>query len=1125
MVADQAARTEALNTRQSYIVQAPAGSGKTELLIQRILALLAERADKPEEIIAITFTKKAAGEMHERVVEALQLAENQPKPEEPHKQTTWQLGQKVLEKNHKLNWHLLENTHRLNILTIDSLALMLTKQMPLLSGFGAQPSIAELPNNLYHEAAQLTLDELNKPSQLQPHIRQLLFHLNNNLQLAEQLLARLLGKREQWLNYIIPLQSESLDKRAYLEASLQNIISDHLKKLNESVPEALLYESYRLVHYAECMKYEKPYQEPTSLKIPLYSEDAISFWMALANILITQKFQWRSQIDKRQGFPSAIKGTPPETKALYKAMKVDWKELLNRYQEHPEILPLLEQLFFLPLPNYQENQWQLLDSLLNILPHAAARLNIVFQQKGKIDFAEINIAAQRALGDEDNPSDLSMSLDYQIKHLLVDEFQDTSVSQVKFLKRLTDEWSNQEQTLFMVGDPMQSIYRFREAEVSLFLNCQHHQSFGSMSIKPLHLTVNFRSDSALIHWFNEAFEMIFPDAMDPELGKVTYAQSIPASSDSKLSANAIQVDTHLNQVNVSKLIDKIKSIRTKKPEDSIAILVRSRSHLLDVISTLRSEGLAYDAVEIETLTEKSIIQDLYTLTKALLHLADTTAWLSLLRAPWLGLTLKELTVIQQLSQSSLIWPKLKLAKDSSELSSETKLKLNKLTAILDHTIDQRGRKHFGQLIEETWLQLGGPATVKDKETLPLAQTFFDRLNQLCESGNIENYQDIYNCLSDMFANIVSTETNPIQIMTIHKSKGLEFDHVFLLGLDKKPQHDPHQLLLWGQRVRDEATDFILAPMHAHNNEPDSVYRYLRHIESQRSSYEAKRLLYVAATRAKQHLHIIATLATEPEEQTILEPNQGSFLAEFWPMIKESALEAANANNATDTNVSSTEKINTKLNKLSSNWQLPQAAEQLSLLNARSTLDPVPYQLTESDTVAAQVGTMIHRVIEQISKVGMDIWQQKPIDDYLPSWQRGLERLNIPPAHIESSLTKLKHAIQNILKDKQGQWILSNLYQHHGSEQSFSYHDGQQFRTMVIDRLLLDDNNDYWIVDYKTSENNIEQPHEKFLQNEWERYKMQLENYAEQLSHLIQKPINLGLYFPMLPAWKEWKHEV
>src|SRR3954468_7903565 len=112
-VADAADRERALDPRSSFIVQAPAGSGKTELLIQRVLRLLAG-VERPEEILAITFTRKAAAEMRRRVLEALHAARaGVDPPEAPHKRLTFALAKAALARDRERGWRLLENPARL----------------------------------------------------------------------------------------------------------------------------------------------------------------------------------------------------------------------------------------------------------------------------------------------------------------------------------------------------------------------------------------------------------------------------------------------------------------------------------------------------------------------------------------------------------------------------------------------------------------------------------------------------------------------------------------------------------------------------------------------------------------------------------------------------------------------------------------------------------------------------------------------------------------------------------------------------------------------------------------------------------------------------------------------------
>ena len=171
MIADAAERARALDPSASFIVQAPAGSGKTELLVQRYVRLLTS-VERPEEVLAITFTRKAAAEMRKRVLERLPEARD--------------LGQ------------------RLRIQTIDALCASLTRQMPVLSRFGAQPELVDDARAHYREAAAKVLQELS------PLAASLLAHLDNNLGTATYLLSSMLAKRDQWLRTtgVVPSREE-----------------------------------------------------------------------------------------------------------------------------------------------------------------------------------------------------------------------------------------------------------------------------------------------------------------------------------------------------------------------------------------------------------------------------------------------------------------------------------------------------------------------------------------------------------------------------------------------------------------------------------------------------------------------------------------------------------------------------------------------------------------------------------------------------------------------------------------------------------------------------------------------------------------------------------------------------
>jgi len=153
---DESARRRALEVA-SFIVEAPAGAGKTELLTQRYLRLLAI-VDHPEEVLALTFTNKAATEMRDRILGSLERAARDAYPDEEHRRLTFALARQVLAHDAARNWGLLGHPGRLRITTLDALCASLARQMPYLTRFGSQPGVAEDATAHYATAARRTLE-------------------------------------------------------------------------------------------------------------------------------------------------------------------------------------------------------------------------------------------------------------------------------------------------------------------------------------------------------------------------------------------------------------------------------------------------------------------------------------------------------------------------------------------------------------------------------------------------------------------------------------------------------------------------------------------------------------------------------------------------------------------------------------------------------------------------------------------------------------------------------------------------------------------------------------------------------------------------------------------------------
>ncbi len=197
-------------------------------------------------------------------------------------------------------------------------------------------------------------------------------------------------------------------------------------------------------------------------------------------------------------------------------------------------------------------------------------------------------------------------------------------------------------TLFAVGDPMQSIYRFRGADVGLFLDVRN-RGLGDLRLEPLTLAVNFRSTRPVIDWINTHFARVLPATDDEATGSVSYTPSTGA--DAAGEEGGVQVHALLRRSRLHEaacIADIVERTLAEDDSASVAILVQGRSHLVAIVAEFARRGVPFQATDIDPLGERPVVLDLLALTRAIAHPADRPAWLAVLRAPWCGLTLEQL---------------------------------------------------------------------------------------------------------------------------------------------------------------------------------------------------------------------------------------------------------------------------------------------------------------------------------------------------------------------------------------------------------------------------------------------------------------------------------------------------
>jgi len=1045
VVPDLAQRERALDPRASFIVQAPAGSGKTELLIQRVLALLAT-VDRPEEIAAITFTIKAAAEMRRRVFDALRAARHDPRPEAAHHARTWDLAAAALRRNDELGWKLEESAERLRVQTIDALCASLTRQMPVLSHFGAQPESVEDASAMYVESARSLLEQLEGGDEgAAADVAKLLEHVDNNAAQAEKLLAAMLASRDTWVRRLI---SGPVDRDA-MEEALREVRGAAVARLQRAWPAGL----------------------------PAPDTEDVAAWIDHAGgMLGSDGKKWLKSA------PAALR----EAEGIHELVR----EARN-----------------LPPATFDDRQWDALVTIARLAPRALAELQVVFARRGQADFIEISQGALRALGNEDEPTDLMLALDYRIRHILVDEFQDTSHSQYELLQRLTSGWEPGDgRTLFLVGDPMQSIYRFREAEVGLFLRAWS-EGIGPVALTPLTLSANFRSRAGIVEWVNQAFARVMPAHDDVHRGAVRYA---PSQSVHPHEGKAVHMhpfaageDAAMGQ-HVAKIVAGANG-------SSVAILVRNRSHLEEVIPRLRAAGLAFRAIEIEPLGDRPVVQDLLALTRALCHLADRTAWLALLRAPWCGLTLADITALCGGADDITVWGAMGDETRFASLGEDGRKRLLRLREVMGGAIANRRRSSLRAAVEGAWLALGGPACVEREVDLEDADIYLDHLEGHESGGALDDVAAFEQSVDKLYAlpDLEAPET--LQVMTIHKAKGLEFDAVIVPGLDAGTGRDERKLFMWMDTPEGA---LLLAPINATGDDDDPVHKFLRGVERQKADHESARLLYVAATRARRELHLLGCVKLDADGE-VKAPAAGSLLGKLWPVVcddfaavrpvvDEGAPPAAPA------------RARGALRRLAIDgfaFEVPPALEWKAPREARAA---GPIEFSWVGDTARRIGSVVHRRLQRIAEDEARGWDRLRIERDRPAIRRELAARGVVESDLDRAAERAVASLALALDDERGRWLLGPRAGARNEYRLSAWIDGVP-TMLVIDRTFEDEEGRPWIVDYKTSNHEGANP-EGFLDEEQARYREQLERYAA----VLGKPeAKRGLYFPLLKGWREW----
>jgi ATP-dependent exoDNAse (exonuclease V) beta subunit len=798
-----------------------------------------------------------------------------------------------------------------------------------------------------------------------------------------------------------------------------------------------------------------------------------------------------------------------------------------------DLAGLLHETREYPLRDEVEANTEILSDFIITAAEAIKKYEALCRERHLVDFIGLEQAALRALNESD-PSSLHLYLDHGIKHILVDEFQDTNRIQWDILNRLTGSWTPGDgRTVFIVGDPKQSIYAFRNAEVRLFFEARSGIPLAGQGTLPLtshKLRTNFRSAAKLIEWINDLFGRKIMANPDIDADEVPFSPSEPSErvgcdpSFVKLSIFADEDGEKAKKNEAMWLAGEVgRILHETDNQKTIAVLLFTRNRIETYLKAFKEEGIPVQVKEGLGLAGRPEIMHLTQMARLLVSPHDDLAWASILRSPWSWFDTRILYEAARGTPENWM--------EKINAVAQVHPEMNLLVISLHKALCRVGRDPLGEVVGRLWKDLGGPkkiASLYGMAGVANCRHFF-RLMECAECGiPSETLARFEMQLGSVYEPAdPATVTSPVQMMTIHGAKGLEFDVVFLPFMDWKPLTSGPGTIPPYLLERIPGTDgkhVVAAEQNRQSGESSRTFKLLNKLKKNRKYGEAKRWFYVAVTRARTGLFMSGVGKTD-----------GGVISAPGKSVLEWVMDHEGINGLKCSDIASSSVMDVSINPAPAfSPALGQEENDTCSLDLYTIFPEKPPYITKSpsdrEDIALEMkeenrickddigiecirGTVIHRILDTCIKgralPSLYAVTKALYDEGLPMDIAQNTALKV----LEEAGSTLKSSFIAGLTDKietVSEWMIEDAP------------EDEQIRSGSVDFAAFD-GECWWIVDFKTSKPEGEGQLEEFIAREKKRYSSQIEAYRSMLGNLEsvdKSKIHAGIYLTALQEWVE-----